>query len=59
MIDFDVLIGMDWLSPCYATVDFHAKIVRFEIPNKPTFVLKGGPIPEVAKVISLMKAQRF
>lgn len=49
---------MDWLSPCYATVDCHAKIVWFEIPNEPSFVLKGGQVPEVGKVISFMKAQR-
>jgi len=59
MIDFDVLMGMDWLSPCYATVDCHAKIVKFEIPDEPTFVLKGGQVPEVGKIISLMKARRL
>jgi len=56
MIDFDVLMGMYWLSPCYATVDCHAKIVKFEIPDEPTFVLKGGKVPDVGKIISLMKA---
>ncbi|XP_070053600.1 uncharacterized protein [Nicotiana tomentosiformis] len=29
MVDFDVIMGMDWLSSCYATLDYHAKIVRF------------------------------
>ncbi|WMV08531.1 hypothetical protein MTR67_001916 [Solanum verrucosum] len=59
MIDFDVLMGIDWLSPCYATVDCHAKIVKFEIPDEPTFVLKRGQVPEVGKIISLMKARRL
>lgn len=59
MIDFDVLMGMDWLSPYYATVDCHAKIVRFEIPNEPIFILKGVQVPEVGKIISMMKAQRL
>nr|XP_033509854.1 uncharacterized protein LOC117274634 [Nicotiana tomentosiformis] len=40
MIDFDMLMGMDWLSFCYAIVDCHAKIVKFEIPNEPSFILK-------------------
>ncbi|XP_059294551.1 uncharacterized protein LOC132047538 [Lycium ferocissimum] len=35
MVEFDVLMGMDWLSPCYATVDCNAKIVKFKIPNEP------------------------
>lgn len=30
VIDFDVFIGMDWISPRYVTVDYHAKIVKFE-----------------------------
>nr|XP_009799841.1 PREDICTED: uncharacterized protein LOC104245843 [Nicotiana sylvestris] len=38
-IDVDMLMGMDWLSSCYAIVDCHAKIVKFEIPNEPSFVL--------------------
>ncbi|XP_070040575.1 uncharacterized protein [Nicotiana tomentosiformis] len=59
MIDFDMLMGMDWLSSCYAIVDCHAKIVKFEIPNKPSFVLKGGQVPETCKVVSFMKAQRL
>ncbi|XP_070020805.1 uncharacterized protein [Nicotiana sylvestris] len=29
MLDFDVIMGMDWLSSCYAMLDCHAKIVRF------------------------------
>ncbi|XP_070010066.1 uncharacterized protein [Nicotiana sylvestris] len=28
MIDFDMLMGMDWLSSCYAIVDCHAKIAQ-------------------------------
>ncbi|XP_075107193.1 uncharacterized protein LOC142180156 [Nicotiana tabacum] len=57
IIDFDMLMGMDWLSSCYAIVDCHAKIVKFEIPNEPSFVLKGGQVPENCKFVSFMKAQ--
>ncbi|XP_070019631.1 uncharacterized protein [Nicotiana sylvestris] len=28
MIDFDMLMGMDWLCSCYAIVDCHAKIAQ-------------------------------
>ncbi|XP_070011433.1 uncharacterized protein [Nicotiana sylvestris] len=42
MIDFDMLMGMDWLSSCYAIVDCHAKIFKFEIPNEPSFILRGS-----------------
>ncbi|XP_070017426.1 uncharacterized protein [Nicotiana sylvestris] len=59
MIDFDVLMGVDWLSSCYAIVDCHAKIVKFEIPNKPNFILRGNQVPETCKIVSFMKAQRL
>ncbi|XP_070022009.1 uncharacterized protein [Nicotiana sylvestris] len=59
MIDFDMLMGMDWLSSCYAIVDCHAKIVKFEIPNEPSFILKGSQVPETCKIVSFMKAQRL
>ncbi|XP_033513357.2 uncharacterized protein [Nicotiana tomentosiformis] len=59
MVDFDMLIGMGWLSSCYAMVDCHAKIVKFEIPNKPSFILKGGQVPETCKVVYFMKDQRL
>ncbi|XP_070017017.1 uncharacterized protein [Nicotiana sylvestris] len=34
MVDFDVIMGMDWLSSCYAMLDCHAKIIRFQFPNE-------------------------
>ncbi|XP_070016384.1 uncharacterized protein [Nicotiana sylvestris] len=57
MIDFDMLMGMDWLSSYYAIVDCHAKIVKFEIPNEPSFILRGSQVPETCKIVSFMKAQ--
>ncbi|XP_019259626.1 PREDICTED: uncharacterized protein LOC109237727 [Nicotiana attenuata] len=42
MIDFDMLMGMYWLSSRYASIGCHAKIVKFEIPNEPSFILRGS-----------------
>nr|XP_009771404.1 PREDICTED: uncharacterized protein LOC104221942 [Nicotiana sylvestris] len=50
---------MNWLSSYYAIVDCHAKIVKFEIPNEPSFILRGSEVPEICKVVSFMKAQRL
>lgn len=36
MLDFDVILGMDWLSLNYATVDYHHKLVRFDYLRKPS-----------------------
>ncbi|XP_070035924.1 uncharacterized protein, partial [Nicotiana tomentosiformis] len=43
MVDFDVILGMDWLSPYHAILDYHAKTV--------TLAMSG--------VISYMKARRM
>ncbi|XP_070026506.1 uncharacterized protein [Nicotiana sylvestris] len=59
MIDFDMLIGIDWFSSCYAIVDCHAKIVKFEIPNEPSFILRRSQVQEICKVVSFIKAQRL
>ncbi|XP_070039515.1 uncharacterized protein [Nicotiana tomentosiformis] len=32
MVDFDVILGMDWLSSCYANVDCRVKMAQFNFP---------------------------
>ncbi|XP_070025180.1 uncharacterized protein [Nicotiana sylvestris] len=33
MVDFDVILGMDWLSPYHAILDCHAKTVTLALPG--------------------------
>ena len=33
MVDFDVIMGMEWLASCYATIDCCTKKVYFHFPN--------------------------
>ncbi|XP_070008511.1 uncharacterized protein [Nicotiana sylvestris] len=40
-------------------VDCHANIVKFEIPNEPSFILRGNQVLETCKIVSFMKAQRL
>ncbi|XP_070017076.1 uncharacterized protein [Nicotiana sylvestris] len=35
MVDFNVILGMDWLSPHYAILDCHAKTVTLAMPGLP------------------------
>ncbi|XP_070054416.1 uncharacterized protein [Nicotiana tomentosiformis] len=35
IVDFDVIMSMDWLESCYATVGHRTKIVSFEFPGEP------------------------
>ena len=37
VIDFDVIVGMDWLAKHYTTVDCREKEVIFRIPNDKEF----------------------
>ncbi|XP_070015782.1 uncharacterized protein [Nicotiana sylvestris] len=59
MVDFDVIIGMDWLYSCYAMLDCHAKIVRFQFPNEEVLEWEGSSASFVGKFISYLKAQQM
>ena len=39
VMDFDVILGMDWLSHHYATIDYWRKEVIFRISNDEEFKL--------------------
>lgn len=34
MIDFDVILDMDWLHACYSPIDCRFQIVKFQFPNE-------------------------
>ena len=34
MVDFDVILGMDWSHDCFATIDCKRRVVKFNFPNK-------------------------
>ena len=37
MIDFHVILGMDWLHVCFASIDCRTRVVEFKFPNEPIF----------------------
>ncbi|WMV13518.1 hypothetical protein MTR67_006903 [Solanum verrucosum] len=41
MVDCDVIMGMDWLASCYATIDCRTKMVHFHIPKEAVLEWKG------------------
>ena len=34
MNDFDIILGMDWLHACFASIDYRTRVVRLNFPNE-------------------------
>ncbi|WMV24074.1 hypothetical protein MTR67_017459 [Solanum verrucosum] len=34
MLDFDVILGIDWLDACYSSIDYRTRLVIFRVLNK-------------------------
>ena len=41
MLDFYIILGMDWLHACFASIDCRTKVVKFQFPNQPILEWKG------------------
>jgi hypothetical protein len=54
--DFDIILGIDWLSKYKALIDCYAKTVTFQIPEGRRIVFKGERIPKFTALISVVTA---
>ena len=59
MIDFDVILGMDWLSNHRISVNYFTKEIRFEKPGYLEFEFVGDRRVLPTYVISALEAQRL
>ncbi|XP_070056431.1 uncharacterized protein [Nicotiana tomentosiformis] len=59
MIDFEVILGMDWLSPYHDILDCHAKTVTLAMPELPRLEWKGSSVSTSSQVISFLKARHL
>jgi len=57
--DFDLLLGMDWLSCHYAKVDYRHKVITFEPPNQLEIVYRGVKPVVATPMISVMRAKKL
>ena len=57
MIDFDIILGMDWLHSCYASVNCRTMIVRFQFPDDQITKLKSSRLAPMDLFISYLKAR--
>ena len=41
MLDFDVILGMELLHACFASINCRLRVVKFNFQNEPVLELKG------------------
>ncbi|XP_070017111.1 uncharacterized protein [Nicotiana sylvestris] len=59
MTDFEVILGMDWLSPYHTVLDCHAKTVTLAMPELPRLEWKGSSVNTSSRVVSFLKARHM
>ncbi|KAH0689166.1 hypothetical protein KY289_016524 [Solanum tuberosum] len=55
MVDFDIILGIDWLHSFYALVDCRTRIVHFQFPDEPILEWKGSSLAPMGRFISYLK----
>ncbi|RVW68203.1 Transposon Ty3-G Gag-Pol polyprotein [Vitis vinifera] len=56
VVDFDVILGMDWLASYHASVDYFEKMVTFSILGQPKFSFEGKHVDRPLRMISALRA---
>ena len=56
MIDFDVILGMDWPRACFASIGCRTRVENFYSPNEPVVKWKGGNSILRGRINSYLKA---
>ena len=59
MVDFDVILGMTWLSPNIAILDCHAKTVTLAKPGTDLLVWEGDNTSTPVRIIPFLRAKRM
>ncbi|KAD4584256.1 hypothetical protein E3N88_21857 [Mikania micrantha] len=59
MNDFDMILGMDWLSKHRVTIECQTRRVLFGDPTSPLLIYQGIQTRKPLKIISSLKAQKF
>ena len=57
MVDFNVILGMTWLSPNFAILDCNAKTVTLAKPGTDPLVWEGDYTSTPVRIISFLRAK--
>ena len=58
-MEFDTILGMDWLSACGAHVDYNRKRVIFKMEGVPEFIFDRVKVSHDIPYISAIKATKL
>ena len=59
MVDFDVILGMDWLHSCYELIDCRTRVVKFQIPNDSIIEWSSSSAVPNGHFISYLKVRKL
>lgn len=59
LVDFDIILGIDWLHSYYSSIDCRTGIVRFQFLNELLLELKGSSLVPIGQFISYLKAKKI
>src|SRR5262249_27131485 len=59
ILEFDVILGMDWLSTNHATMDCYRKTIMFKLMGEIEFIFYGDQSHSPGNLISAMAARRL
>nr|CAD1834690.1 unnamed protein product [Ananas comosus var. bracteatus] len=57
--DFDVILGMDWLSKYYATIHCRSKVITFREPGQEEFIYWACRSLRFTAMVSAMRARKL
>ncbi|XP_070041156.1 uncharacterized protein [Nicotiana tomentosiformis] len=59
MVNFEVILGKDWLTPYYDILDYHAKTMTLAMLGLPRLEWTGSLGQTLSREITFVKAQRM
>lgn len=59
MVDFDFILGMDWIHSYYASIDCRTRVVKFLFLDEPNFEWSGYLVSPKKHLISYIKAKKL